>query len=465
MGIQRRHMDFAVADTGADDTAALQAMIDSFGPEGGTLRIFGRCNIDGDLTVKPHVTLRGDFTLVGTGTSNDGFNFSLLGSTLRVSPTATIRLKSSAGLQGLLIHRKGMTFPTTDLGAYAGTAITSEGDDVFVLDSAIFGFNKAFYSVFHHRPRLERLALDNTNGIEIVDCYDIAHVTHCHAWPYATIQTSAQVPSSQRAGVAFKFMGVGDWSRVTNCFAFGYFRGYQITNCVSMTLLGCGADGFVAAVGGAPGCIGFLVSGNANDLRMIGCQGAAQDHAVNLQAAAGKHILLLGCHFWSNTNHGVMVAGPDATILGCSFRGSGLYGIAYVNAASRLFVDHCRFEAVGAAAIASTVAATNIHIGENNDYVASVPFAGTYALRQVAAASTLALPASGSVFEVTGDLGIATITGGWANRRVMLKFTGSPIVTDGSNLKLAGNFTAAPNATLGLVCDGVNWCEMSRSAN
>lgn len=39
------------------------------------------------------------------------------------------------------------------------------------------------------------------------------------------------------------------------------------------------------------------------------------------------------------------------------------------------------------------------------------------------------------------------------------------VVVDGANLKIAGNWTAAANATLTLINDGTNWYELARSAN
>jgi hypothetical protein len=44
-------------------------------------------------------------------------------------------------------------------------------------------------------------------------------------------------------------------------------------------------------------------------------------------------------------------------------------------------------------------------------------------------------------------------------------FAGALTVTDGSNLNLAGNFVTTANDTLTLMCDGVNWNEVSRSVN
>lgn len=81
-----------------------------------------------------------------------------------------------------------------------------------------------------------------------------------------------------------------------------------------------------------------------------------------------------------------------------------------------------------------------------------------------AAAATLALP-PGEIVTVTGNTNITSITASYIGRRVTLSFTGTPTVTDGSNLKLGGNLIAAADATLSLICDGTNWIETGRSGN
>jgi hypothetical protein len=49
---------------------------------------------------------------------------------------------------------------------------------------------------------------------------------------------------------------------------------------------------------------------------------------------------------------------------------------------------------------------------------------------------------------------------------VTLIFTGALTVTDGSNLKLAGDFTSVgSDDCLTLSCNGTNWFEVSRSSN
>lgn len=85
----------------------------------------------------------------------------------------------------------------------------------------------------------------------------------------------------------------------------------------------------------------------------------------------------------------------------------------------------------------------------------------------VASAGVLALPV-GNLFHVSGITTITTLnTCDAANngRFVSLIFDGILTLTDGSNLKLAGGFITTADDTIQLVCDGVNWYEMSRSVN
>jgi parallel beta-helix repeat protein len=82
-----------------------------------------------------------------------------------------------------------------------------------------------------------------------------------------------------------------------------------------------------------------------------------------------------------------------------------------------------------------------------------------------AAAATVTLPECEDVVTLTGNTNITSIVASTAGRVVTLLFTGTPTVTDGSNLTLAGNFVATADDTLTLVSDGTNWIEIARSAN
>lgn len=81
----------------------------------------------------------------------------------------------------------------------------------------------------------------------------------------------------------------------------------------------------------------------------------------------------------------------------------------------------------------------------------------------VASAAALTLPGGNApLVDVTGTTSITSITA-QAGRKVTLRFTGLLTVTDGSNLKLAGDFVTSADDTITLICDGVSWSEVSRS--
>ena len=84
----------------------------------------------------------------------------------------------------------------------------------------------------------------------------------------------------------------------------------------------------------------------------------------------------------------------------------------------------------------------------------------------VSGAVTLTLPLLGQIFLVSGSLTTTSITAtGNAGRMVVLISQANLTLTDGSNLKIAGNFVGTADDTITLICDGTNWFEVSRSVN
>ena len=83
----------------------------------------------------------------------------------------------------------------------------------------------------------------------------------------------------------------------------------------------------------------------------------------------------------------------------------------------------------------------------------------------IASAGTFTVPNGYRHVLVTGTTSITTISAGFAGRLLVLEFEGVLTVTDGSNLKLAGNFVTTADDTITLVSDGTNWIEVCRSAN
>jgi hypothetical protein len=86
----------------------------------------------------------------------------------------------------------------------------------------------------------------------------------------------------------------------------------------------------------------------------------------------------------------------------------------------------------------------------------------------IASAATIAIPASGDAFIVTGTTNITTVNtcnAAAAGRRVSLIFSGILTFTDGSNLKLGGNFVTTADDAITIACNGTDWVELARAVN
>ncbi len=95
----------------------------------------------------------------------------------------------------------------------------------------------------------------------------------------------------------------------------------------------------------------------------------------------------------------------------------------------------------------------------------TIEYHGTSA---IASSATIAIPAFGVVFHVTGTTNITngiTVNPWDFGRQITLIFDSTPTVTDTGTSKLNGNFVATADDTLTLVCDGSNWFEVARSVN
>lgn len=83
--------------------------------------------------------------------------------------------------------------------------------------------------------------------------------------------------------------------------------------------------------------------------------------------------------------------------------------------------------------------------------------------KTVASAGTITIPGDADFVTISGTTNITSVTASYIGREVTLLFSGILTFTDGSNLKLAGNFVTTADDTITLKCDGTNWWEMSRA--
>jgi hypothetical protein len=464
--------DFGAKGDGVtDDTAAIQAAIDSLGVAGGTVVIPNgmRCVLDSTLVVKPNVGVQGPHLYVGSPQDNSSANYSLVGGSLILSGTQTISMKGGASLSGLLIYRKGMTFPQTSVSAWVGTAITADGDDVVVNNCMILGFDKGFYSYGHQRPRLTSVYMDNVNCVEIAECYDIAYILQCHCWPFATIANGTPLI---RPGTAYHFHDGGDWNKITNSFSYGYLRGLFISNANSITATGCGFDN---VPGGHPNSIGISVANGCEDIKLLSCQTAGQATAgvfINNASGSIPLVTFIQNHSaWGGSSHGVLIYGGDAIINGCSIR-DVTNVVSVTSSASRVMLDNSWVKGIASTIVNATVATSNVVLGNGNVYT---NFGGdptsNLSLASVASASVLLLPNTNSAFHITGTTNIGTLLHAWPGRVVTLLFTNNLTVLHSGpgtvgcmQLNNNANFSAQNGSSLTLIgVGGEEWIEIGRS--
>ena len=115
----------AVGDGTTNDTAAIQAAIDSL-TSGGTVYFSpGKYYLGSSLYVRPGVSLVGPYSKIGTiGNNVPGLTSNALNmSAIIINSAASIYLYGGSGITGCFIYRYGMTFTEATASAFAGTAI------------------------------------------------------------------------------------------------------------------------------------------------------------------------------------------------------------------------------------------------------------------------------------------------------------------------------------------------------
>lgn len=450
----------AVGDGVTNDTAAFVSAF-AAASDGATVTYHGKHVIDSDLTIPDFVTLMGP-TIATIASAAD---FALAPAIL-LNSAATIFPGYSAGLRNCAIYRKGLVFPSQTSAAFAGTAIDFGFGDAFVIDCQILGFAQACVGI-GGRIRYEGLRIDCLAGIDHSAASDVIYLHDIHCWPFVT-QPWGAGQDNKRSGSAIYVHDTVDLPKFYDIFAYGYANGFYIKNVSSPEFVNCSVDNVAGAHAGS---VGWRFEGSQSGIQMASCAAWSCETGALIAIGEGSSFVpLTGFTAINNSLYSVKIDSGDCNIMHSYIRH---VPIIVNDADCRVNIDYNVFSAITPPVISSSVATTNVRIGENNRYIGGVTagLSGTNCTSPIIAANAaITIYTEGETFNISGTTGISTIAGGTLGRVITLIFGGAELlVTHGTTaltgIYLAGgkDFLATANATLTLRHNGVQWYEMARS--
>lgn len=333
-------VDMFGANSGAsNDTPSFSAACAAVAAAGGGIVEFQRSHlIDTALTVAKNTTLQGPLGSVGEFLPGTAADYDGKAGTIKINSAVTVSFLDCSALKNCIVIRKGLDLPFANAAAaaagvlaFSGTALTVAGADVSFNDLLMLGFDKAVYSNGFERTRCHRVFGDCTNGIDIRTAYDIPHVFECHFWPFTTVHqtwtldiVAPNFPQAgsllTRTGKAYHYASVGDWSKITNSFSYGYQNGFVIDSCDNVQLIGCGTDSYSDLSGNT--AVGYTWGGTSKDGLMLACQAASQGAGVdvNLSVTIGGSVRVADCNFWKNDSSALNITAGRCDVTGTKFR-------------------------------------------------------------------------------------------------------------------------------------------------
>jgi hypothetical protein len=465
-----------VTDYGADpsgvidSTNAIQSALDAadninggivFVPNG------SKFLIDNNLTIPANVSFVGPQEFVGSPGNNTSADYTNVGGTLILNSAKTITLSSNSSITGLLIYRKGMTFPASNASNFLGTAITVSGDDATVARCMILGFAKAIYSSNSQRPKFQDLNIDCSAGIEITVCFDIPRLTNIHCWPFTTVGAIGTNEKNHRSGSAFYLHDSVDGPMLASCFSYGYLNGFYFKNVSTILATNCFADNTGLYTNSA----GWLFEGNINGFSTSDCATWSSESGITINTIATQYVPIISFTIQSCTANGINILQGISLVFN-NFINNCNAGVYVDKTSSIVTIRNNTFGVITTDPVVINTLTNNVFIEQNiylNSPTATFVTAND-SVFQLSSANPLPIRNYGEVFNVTGTVGFSQLQFGWAGRKVTLVFDGILTITSATgsrvSMRLSGNvnFTTSAGATLTLAHNGTQWFEIGRSA-
>lgn len=293
-------MDFgAIGDGSTDDTAAIQAALNSLGVSGGRVSVPQnfRCIVS-SLSIPQNCVLEG-FVFPSQDEGNDFTYDTYWGSALIVS--GTITTADGAGIKQLGLISDAIasyTVPASDgaantlVGSFSGVAITPSGTGCHFSELMVLGFAGVTpVTPVGNRHTFEKIRFDCTNGISIGGGSDVTRIRDCHGWPYLTAELGLSASVNYRSGTAFRIDGNSDRWTISGCYCFGYETGYRVNGTASNLALynklyDCTADS--GNIGSSGTSRGFYLNGYVGMTDLTLCQATNNDYNIDINTVGAN---------------------------------------------------------------------------------------------------------------------------------------------------------------------------------
>ena len=316
----------AVGDGVTDDTAAIQAALNSATNGDTVYAPSGKYYCASSITIPNDVTFKGCTQSIGSE-RYALFNIPAYNNSIYLSNTATIILSNGSTVCDFLIVNKNLValYPFANqtnaknaVNAYAGTAISgSASEDTYLHNLRILGFNQAIYETYCDRTKIDWIDIDCTNGIWLDSTFDISRVYNVHCWAFVTYGVSTNTNNVHyRSGSAFKLTNHFDGSIISDSFSYGYNIGFDI-QAFQVNIARCWVEG-----GGSSytvGQIGYKISDIAMQVNLWECAVDTCDSGIQINTTNNSQVGIQNCQIFANYKGIELIHGFEVSIDSCNF--------------------------------------------------------------------------------------------------------------------------------------------------
>lgn len=449
---------------GTDDSQALANAFSAMAECNGTVCVDtnGISYIANFSGVPAGVTLSGPFKTADSMLSMKDNPISILGlgGGIALNSMATILLRGGGTVDGVLIYRAGISIPSADASAFAGTAFTIGGPGASLRNVLAVGFDKLVESNGYERIKMDWFFGDGQSGIDMADSRDVARLSHVHLWPFATFTPNAPLTAHYRTGIGFHIHDDVDAAFLFDCFSYGHATRFHFENVSTVRWIGCMGDGDRNQAGS----IGLKLTGNINGF--LGSSNAlwSSERGVVCQMNSGQWVDLTEIKFDGCPVAAIDLIGGGVDVSDCQFDNVGSC-MRVVNRDVQAVFDRNQYAGVARDVIECVMAGTtNIFIGpgniDANNTAGGALNNSNLSIPGIEVASTIPLNPNYNEYFLFGEGQVDDIVGGWKGRTVIFRFTGSQKMSSSTGsrtkVRLSGNatYTGSIGSTLVLYHDG-----------